>query len=160
MLIEPRFTNKYAMDADTGCWVWIAATDKHGYGLFTKPAAIWKPGTARHWMAHRYCYEMHRGPIPEGLVLDHLCRNTSCVNPDHLEAVTHGENLRRGAGTGMDLWDGSPPGVKAKSLMTTCAYGHEYTEANTYRRPGTTWRQCRKCINDAVWRYEQRKRAS
>jgi HNH endonuclease len=56
-------------------------------------------------MAHRAFYEMHRGPIPEGLVIDHRCRNRACVNPEHLEPVTRGENMRRGDGTKLTLED-------------------------------------------------------
>lgn len=109
-------------------------------------------------MAHRYVYESIRGPIPEGLVLDHLCRNTSCVNPDHLEPVTYGENFRRGAGTGMALWDGRMP-VNPKSLQTHCIHGHEFTTENTYWRTRTN-RKCRQCANSAARRYRARKRAS
>jgi hypothetical protein len=72
------------------CWNWAGSIDVCGYGR------LWD-GT-RTVRAHRFSYELLVGPIPEGLVLDHLCRNTRCVNPEHLEAVTHRDNLLRGFG--------------------------------------------------------------
>lgn len=73
---------------DDGCWVWTGYRDKLGYGRFSY-------GEMRG-MAHRAYYEAHAGPVPDGLELDHLCRNPACVRPDHLEPVTHQENIRRG----------------------------------------------------------------
>jgi hypothetical protein len=72
----------------TPCWVWLRACDSHGYG------SLWDKG--RCLKAHRALYERHVGPVPDGLDLDHLCRNPPCVNPDHLEVVTRAENTRRG----------------------------------------------------------------
>lgn len=84
-----RFFLKVAMPEDPdGCWNWTAADDGNGYGLFGV--------NSRHVRAHRYAYELIRGDIPPGLVLDHLCRNPSCVNPWHLEPVPQVENIRRG----------------------------------------------------------------
>jgi hypothetical protein len=77
-----------------GCWVWQAK--KHGgYGRMTITAP---DGTQRSTPAHRASYEAHVGPIPEGLELDHLCRNAACCNPSHLEPVTRQENVRRALG--------------------------------------------------------------
>lgn len=70
------------------CWIWSGAIHGNGYGVFR-----WN---GRNGQAHRFSYEAHKGAIPVGLVIDHLCRVRNCVNPDHLEAVTQGENLRRG----------------------------------------------------------------
>lgn len=72
----------------TPCWIWQAEYNGTGYGM--------KPVGGRKQMAHRWMYERLRGPIPAGLVLDHLCRNTGCVNPDHVEPVTDRENWIRG----------------------------------------------------------------
>ena len=83
--------------------------------------------------AHRYAYEQVRGPIPAGLELDHLCRNPSCCNPDHLEPVTPRENKLRGT---------SPTAENAR--RTHCRRGHPFTQRNTYRRPDGR-RYCRAC---------------
>jgi hypothetical protein len=71
------------------CWEWTSARTPSGY------ARVKRQG--RDSQAHRVAYEVHVGPIPDGLELDHLCRNRGCVRPDHLEPVTHAENMRRGA---------------------------------------------------------------
>jgi hypothetical protein len=93
---------KYRVDTDTGCWVWNGRVNRKGYGILH----VARPGyRARDEYAHRWMYEQHVGPIPEGLVLDHLCRNPPCVNPEHVELVTHVENLRRGKGTKLTAHD-------------------------------------------------------
>ena len=84
--VHDRFMSKVDVSGD--CWEWRAAKDPSGYGAFKYQGT--KVG------AHRVSYEMHRGPIPDGLWLDHLCRNRACVRPDHLEPVKPGENTRRG----------------------------------------------------------------
>ncbi|MDP9224875.1 MAG: HNH endonuclease [Actinomycetota bacterium] len=99
-------------------------------------------------LAHRVAYELLVGPIPEGLTLDHLCRNTSCVNPQHLEPVTVRENVLRGMG-----W-----GAKNKR-KTHCHRGHPFDAKNTLRIPGGT-RKCRTCANQASREYRLRKKAS
>ena len=77
------------VDKSGDCWIWTGCRIRHGYGRISGPGR--KP-----LLAHRVAYELTYGPIPDGLELDHLCRNPSCVRPDHLEPVTHLENVRRG----------------------------------------------------------------
>jgi hypothetical protein len=105
--------------------VWTGGKTIGGYGMFSGNASR---ATIGRDMAHRWSYEYHVGPIPEGLDIDHLCRNRACVNPEHLEPVTRAENIRRAA-----------------QVKTHCPSGHEYTEENTYIRPGTIHRKCRAC---------------
>ena len=118
-----RLSDKFLVGDD--CWTWTAGLDRRGYGRIRvgdKTAA-----------AHRVVYELLSGPIPEGLSLDHLCRNPSCVRPDHLEPVTHAENVRRGA---------AGENQRAK---THCPRGHEYTPENTYNNPRRPNRACQAC---------------
>lgn len=80
-----------------GCWLWTAGKTGMGYGAIdVLDAKGWRN---KKELAHRFSYELHKGPIPKGLTIDHLCRTKACVNPLHLEAVTHRENTRRGLGT-------------------------------------------------------------
>lgn len=104
------------------CWLWTGSISQ-GYGKF------WDQ---KHFRAHRWSYEKFVGPIPEGLILDHLCRNPRCVNPSHLEPVTTKENIRRGFGVA---------GVNFRK--THCDHGHEFNEFNTVFVP--RGRGCRTC---------------
>jgi hypothetical protein len=110
------------------CWNWTGGLTSRGYGKF------WRDG--RTVSAHRTSYELHVGPIPDGLHIDHLCRNRRCVRPDHLEPVTARDNLLRG--------DTLAAGNVAK---TECANGHPYDDGNTYRAPDGS-RMCRTCMRD------------
>jgi hypothetical protein len=122
----------------TRCWLWTAYCDRDGYGQFT--------ARNRSRLAHRTSYELFRGAIPKGLTLDHLCRNRSCVNPDHLEPVTKGINTLRGY---------APSAInKGKQV---CKNGHPLNAANTYTRPDGD-RACRKCNTAAVAAYKQRRK--
>src|ERR1035437_6893898 len=106
MSMIARFWAK--VDKTEDCWNWTAHTDGMGYGQLAKPGQ--HGGLV---VAHRFAYELLVGPIPEGLQLDHLCRNRACVNPDHLEPVTRRVNILRGVGFGA---------VNAKK--TECPRGH------------------------------------
>lgn len=87
---------EYLVDPETGCWEWQWFKDHRGYG---KRAIKQPDGTWRWFYAHRLFYVRKFGPIPTGRVLDHLCRNPGCCNPDHVEIVTQRENVYRGSGT-------------------------------------------------------------
>jgi hypothetical protein len=126
-----RFADKIAL-TDSGCVEWIGGLNGVGYGQFyIGRTSLEQTGKG---YAHRWSYEYHVGPIPEGLELDHLCRNTACVNPEHLEPVTQRENLLRGT---------SPAAEHAKK--TSCPAGHPYAGRNLYIYPSTGIRRCREC---------------
>ena len=112
-------------------WLWTGVTSSAGYGAIAV--------NRKRMMAHRFAYVTFVGPIPAGLELDHLCRVRNCVNPDHLEPVTHAENQRRMA-----------------LARTHCPQGHEYNAANTYVRTNGS-RQCRVCARE---RESARRRAA
>lgn len=120
---------------DSGCWIWCGSLSPSGYSQMTV-----QQKTVR---AHRWSYERFVAPIPDGLVIDHLCRNPSCVNPNHLEPVTQRENTLRGI---------SPAAKNAKK--THCIHGHEFTDANTIWKGGT--RACRTCQKAAELKYQRR----
>ena len=106
-----RFEEKYIPEPNSGCWLWTASTS-NGYGIIKV--------RGRFRGAHRVSYEIYRGAIPPGFVTDHLCRVPCCVNPDHLEVVTIGENVRRGD--------------NHHRRKTACKRGHPFTPENTYER--------------------------
>lgn len=126
-----RFWAKVQKRPGRGCWNWTAAT-LQGYGIFRLDG-----GTMAR--AHRVAYELLVGPIPDGLTLDHLCRNPGCVKPSHLEPVTLSENVRR-----------------AHANKARCKHGHLFTEENT-RRLRNGRRECRECRQYASHRLRMRK---
>lgn len=117
-----RFWNKLYADP-SGCWLWRGALTTLGYGTFGSPTRS----------AHRIIYEALIGPIPDGLTIDHLCRNRACENPWHMEPVTQRENTLRGIG---------PSAIHAK--QTHCVSGHEFTPENVHVYRGRK-RICRIC---------------
>lgn len=122
--------------AESGCWEWTGTKLHGGYGMIGEGGR-----KGRMLLAHRAAYQELVGPIPEGLTLDHLCRNRGCVNPEHLEPVTGTENVLRGEG---------PTAKNARK--TECPKGHPYSDENTRRTP--TGRICRTCAREAnrLWR--------
>lgn len=115
----------------SGCWNWTHSCYRNGYAKM----AI----KAKAYLAHRKFYEHYVGPIPDGLQIDHLCRNRKCVNPKHLEPVTQQENINRGVAV--------PVINRAK---THCFRGHPFTSENTYHytSPHGPARQCLQCNHD------------
>ena len=125
-----RLFNKVEIIDPEGCWIWQSAKYPTGYGhiRFGKKSAY----------AHRVFYELIFGNIPEGKELDHLCRNPSCVNPFHLEAVTHQVNMQRG------IWPGGRGFAAWAKKNTHCGRGHPMTDDNLYYRKSGK-RACRAC---------------
>jgi hypothetical protein len=119
---------KIMPNMDSACWEWIGSKMSSGYGqIIIKENNKWRPRPA-----HVIVYEIMVGSIPKGLEPDHLCRNRACVNPSHIEPITHKKNVMRGTSPVVDQ-------VK----RTHCPKGHPYDEENTLRRRGK--RECYKC---------------
>lgn len=120
-------------EPNTGCWLWTKSVDRDGYGK-----AWWNK---RLYRVHRLAFEAWVGAIPGGVVVDHLCRQRSCLNPGHLELVTAIENTRRGV-----------------AARTSCRNGHAMDEANTYRWKNS--RVCRACSRATSRKYSERARVA
>src|SRR3990167_1418184 len=132
------FEAKYIPEPMSGCWIWLASLNRWGYARFQDSG-----------QAHRKAYEYWKGPIPEGLDLDHLCRVRCCVNPAHLEPVSRQTNLLRGIGF---------PAIYANT--THCPKGHPYEGMNCIKEVdrGYIHRRCRICKNERQFRYNRRVR--
>lgn len=117
-----------------GCWEWQGALQGAGYGAVQLGRGI---GTST---VHRVVYEEEVGPIPAGLTIDHLCANTRCCNPAHLEVVTRAENARR-------QWrDGRADPGRSNRELTHCKHGHPFDAHNTYldKRGSRCCRTCKR----------------
>lgn len=138
--LPERFWSK--VEPGDECWRWTGALTL-GYGSFRVGGR-----GSKLLQAHRHAYLELVGPVAAGLVLDHLCRTRSCVNPDHLEPVTIAENIRRGVGASA---------LNAAKIQ--CDSGHPFNEANTYTT-GRGWRRCRECSRrhkrESYWRAKVR----
>jgi hypothetical protein len=132
-----RLLEKVSVPKSGGCWLWEGAVCCNGYGR------IWH--SKRVALVHRVSYELSNGKIPQRLQIDHLCRVKNCVNPSHLEAVTHKENLRRGESIGT-----------LNSRKTQCSKGHSYTESNTHHDNGR--RKCKTCNRKRSLAYYHKKK--
>lgn len=123
--LDPALGGRIAPPNEDGCWLWLGSIQSNGYPRLKRGG--------RQFGAHRLVYEAFKGPIPEGLVIDHLCRVPACVNPDHLEAVTMRENTLRGVSIIADL-----------AKRTHCTHGHPLSGDNLWiRKDGS--RICRAC---------------
>jgi len=120
--LPAKLRDKIRHNTCTDCWEWLAYTCRLGYGTVRHDGKVQK--------AHRVVYTKLVGKIPVGLEIDHLCRVRHCVNPAHLEAVTHEVNCGRGG----------------NALKTHCPKGHEYTKENTYVKPSEGRRRCHTCL--------------
>ncbi len=126
---NPRFPWTGYIIQESGCWEWTGRLNEAGYGIVST-------GLRKRERAHRIVYESNVGPVPVGLELDHLCRNRSCVNPSHMEPVTHKENCLRGKGPTSDY-----------AKRTHCKNGHLLTVNTTGVLKGT--RVCVLCKRTA-----------
>lgn len=126
--LSDRFWSKVAKTET--CWLWTASLDGSGYGQFFTRVE----GQRKSNRAHRLAYELVVGPIPEGLVLDHLCRNPKCVNPEHLEPVTDRENILRGTGLSA-----------RRARQVLCAEGRH--RLDDFPRQASGQRSCLACRN-------------
>lgn len=131
-----RFRNSYTICEITGCWVWHGSKSSEGYGRICEGG-----NHGRNLVAHRWAYLTFIGMIADGFVLDHLCRNTSCVNPAHLEPVTQRENVLRGVSI-----------MSERAASDSCCRGHKLSGNNLYMNADGT-RQCVRCRSDARRRH-------
>jgi hypothetical protein len=139
--IPDRIASKLVRDDQTGCLVWTGSMND-GYGQVSVEGRMVR--------VHRFVYETLVGPIPEGLVIDHTCRNRACSNVQHLRVVTHRVNLLVGETI-----------AAANAAKTVCAQGHPLTGANVYIAPRTpNKRICRTCLRSKWARAARRKRSS
>lgn len=137
--VRERLLSRLVIDPGADCLRWIGSTNGKGYGVIIIGG--------RGMMTHRIMYEMFAGPIPDGLQLDHLCRNPICANVDHLEPVTRRENILRGISV-----------TAANARKTHCKRGHEFTAENTLLV--AAGRQCRTCANLMKRARRKRRRTS
>jgi hypothetical protein len=131
--VEQRFWAKVDKNGPNGCWEWTASTNQDGYGTFKTPK-----GSTGRGKAYRFSWELVNGPIPDGMTIDHLCKNVKCVNPDHLRIVTQSENSK-------GSWL-----ITYYRERAHCHNGHELSPDNViYANNRRTCKQCK-----AMWQSE------
>lgn len=129
--VRPKMGLQYLVD-EHGCWLWQLGKTK-GYGVMRH--------NGKTVYVHRLLYEERYGPVPRGSELDHVCRVPACVNPDHLEAVSHQQNTKR-----------------HHLAKPACPHGHPYDGANTYVNPKTGHRTCKRCRAEGMRRAATRRK--
>jgi hypothetical protein len=140
-----RALAKIKKNPDNGCWMWTGSI-VDGYGVVSRGGH-----QGKKIYVHQLMYQHFVGPIPEGLELDHLCRNRACCNPEHVEPVTRRENLVRGVGR-----------IAKNVAATHCPQGHPYSPENTYvwRTKTGVGRACRICRIARAYAYKLKKKAA
>ena len=135
--LPQRILDKIVRIPESGCWVWEGSISGYGYG------ETWWNNAKK--FVHVLAHELFIGEVPKGFKVDHLCRVRCCCNPQHLEAVTHAENVRRGTG-----WQHV---VEYHKQQTHCQRGHEWSAENTYVEPNGK-RRCLECKRQRLrnWR--------
>lgn len=134
-MVIDRFFEKVKITSH--CWIWNASKNEDGYGLFRFNGKVRR--------AHQFSYKLYKGKLKDGCEIDHICKNRSCVNPYHMEGVTHKENTLRGNTVG---------GVYAR--RTHCKSGHPFTGENVYSRGPGLGRGCRAC--NKIWNMNKKAR--
>lgn len=140
--VSGRLWERVSPEPNSGCWLWLGGHSPRGYGMFYV--------NGKNRAVHRVSFELYVGPIPDGLELDHKCRNPACLNPAHLEPVTHIENMRRGQ-------PGIITGAKQRA-KTHCPSGHKYEGRNLYVRNNGE-RECAECSRIRSKEYQRKRRA-
>jgi HNH endonuclease len=155
--LEDRFWSKVAKSDDPpfwwlngGCWEWTGTT-REGYGRIKN--------SNRLSNAHVLSYQWSKGPIPDGYRIDHLCRNRRCVNPHHLDAVTHQTNIKRGLSKWYGVSEGLLKGHQKSRNATHCPQGHPYSGDNLFINVNGS-RRCRQCNREVAKRCYYKKKAA
>ena len=138
----PQRFQRHIRVTSGGCWLWMAYCDKDGYAQSRVGSRT--DGTYRNVRTARYLYQQFVRAIPDGLQVDHLCRQRACVNTNHLEPVTPRENTLRGKGV-----------TAVNHRKQRCKRGHDFTEDNTYW--WNNMRHCRRCKSERSRRYREAK---
>lgn len=147
MTLEQRFMRHVYADPNTGCWLWGGANDgREGYGNL-------RDDEGRLVKAHRISHQLFKGEIPIGHEIDHRCKFPCCVNPDHIEAVTRQENMRRASKIGLKF--GGIANGRRQQAKTHCPQGHSYLE-NAYVN-ASGWRRCKVCRASKAAAYRSKK---